>query len=109
MRSKSYCAIIRVWKFERNSIYIDMHFISCFYGRYVDDASSLAPSKDEAVSILNKIAERDPSGRLKWEVDFPEEPTDFTPFLDTEIRIGSEGRLESRFYRKPQKKKITLN
>ena len=33
----------------------------------------------------------------------------YVPFLDTEISIDSDGDLLSRYYRKPQKKNITLH
>ena len=45
----------------------------------------------------------------KWEIDFPNSPLKYTPFLDTEIRIDDEGILHHRYYRKSQKKNITLN
>ena len=108
------CAIIRVYFFERASVYTDIHFISpptalsLFYGRYVDDMGSLAPDRDFALSVVNSIAEQDPDHRIKWELEYPE-PGQFTPFLDTELRIDDEGVFHSRYYRKPAKKKITLH
>ena len=47
-------------------------------------------------------------GRIRWEVDFPDD-NQYTPFLDTEIKINSDGILSSRYYRKPRSKVITLN
>jgi len=102
-------AIIRVWKFEKSSLYIDVNYISSFYGRYVDDCGSFAKSKELAVQITTRIEEQDPSGRLKFEVDFPETPNTYTPFLDTEIMVDSTGNVNTRLYRKPQKKNITLH
>ena len=106
-------AIIRVYVFERKSIYIDVHFISRYiklhYGRYVDDASSLAQSRSEAENIVQMIADQDPDNRIKWEVDFPESPDDFTPFLGTEIKIDNNGKFHSRYYRKEQDKGLTLH
>ena len=105
-------AIIRVFMFEKHSIYVDIYFItnpvSKFYKRYVDDAGSLARSKEEAEAMLQLISNQDPSGLLKWELDYPE-PGQFTPFLDTEIKIEADGTLQYRYYRKPQKKNITLH
>ena len=43
-----------------------------------------------------------------WEVEFPDIGA-YVPFLDTEIRIDNEGKVSSRYYRKPQNKGITLN
>ena len=49
-------------------------------------------------------------GRLAWEIDYPDsEHNTFLPFLGTEIRVDEEGHLHHRFYRKEQKKQITLH
>ena len=100
-------AIVRVYMFERRSIYTDLHV--SFYRRYVDDAGSLANSKEEALRIVESISNEDPDQLLKWEVDYPENSQEFTPFLDTQIRIDEQGQLHHKFYRKKQKKKITLH
>ena len=42
-----------------------------------------------------------------WDIDFPKSDADWTPFLDTQIRIDRNGKLHTKFYRK--KKHITLN
>ena len=85
------CAIITVYKLEKESIYNDINFrsspIGLFYGRYVDDSGSLARSKEEAVEYCRRISERDVDGRIRWEVDFPEDNNQYTPFLDTEIKM----------------------
>ena len=105
-------AIIRVFMFEKRSIYVDIYFItnpvSKFYRRYVDDAGSQTRSKEEAEAMLQLISNQDPSGLLKWELDYPE-PGQFTPFLDSEIKIEPDGTLQYRYYRKPQKKNITIH
>ena len=100
-------AIVRVYMFERRSIYTDLHV--SFYRRYVDDAGSLANSKEEALRIVESISNEDPDQLLKWEVDYPENSQEFTPFLDTQIRIDEQGTLHHKFYRKKQKMKITLH
>ena len=41
-------------------------------------------------------------------MEFPKEGN-YVPFLDTEIRIGPNGDVSTRYYRKPQNKGITLN
>ena len=102
-------AIIRLYYFERNSIYIDIHHFPLFYGRYVDDAGSLATDLQSAQNIVTSIADQDPEGKITWEIDFPQDKDKFIPFLNSEIRITSEGTINSRLYRKPQKKLITLH
>ena len=106
------CAISTVYKLGKESINNDINFLSSpiglFYGRYVDDSGSLARSKEDAVEYCRRISERD-DGRIRWEVDFPEDNNQYTPFLDTEIKINSDGILSSRYYREPQSKDITLN
>ena len=86
-----------------------MYLELILYCRYVDDAGSLAKTKTEALSLTDRIAEQDTSGRLKWEVDYPKDKDSYVPFLATEIQIDNDGKINSRFYRKPQKKKITLH
>ena len=101
-------AIIRVYMFEKNSIYIDTHYLP-FYKRYVDDGATLARSEEHATEIFNSIARQDPDGRLEWEVDFPRTEESFTPFLSTQIRVDEDGIVHSKFYRKQQKNNITLH
>ena len=102
-------AIIRVYMFERRSIYVDVHYLPLFYGRYVDDSGTLGKTRQRSELMFNTIAEQDPDGRLGWEVDFPDEEGSFTPFLSTEIKIDTDGKLHTKFYRKEQKKQITLH
>ena len=105
-------AIVRVYKFERNSVYIDTYYLShpvnLFYGIYVDDMGSLASSHEEARELLNTISDQDPDKLLHWEEDYPDNEK-FIPFLDTSIKIDNHGILHHKYYRKPQKKDITLN
>ena len=102
-------AIVRVYMFERNSIYIDVYYLPMFYKRYVDDGAILARSEEHANELFNSIARQDPDGRLEWEVDYPATEETFTPFLSTQIRVDTEGVLHYKFYRKKQKKRITLH
>ena len=104
-------AIVRVYTFERRSVYIDPHYLptTSVYGRYVDDAGTIAESEDQARNLFNHIADQDPDGHLGWEIDYPSSTDQFIPFLGTQIRINEEGKLESKYYRKEQKKQITLN
>ena len=93
-------AIMRVYTFERRSIYIDPHFlpiVSRIYVRYVDDAGTLAKLSEEATAAFSCIASQDPEGRLGRKIDFPESDTDWTPFLDTQIRIDRDGKLHTSF------------
>ena len=41
-------AIIRVYTFEKRVFYVDQHYISVLYGRYVHDAYTIANSVEEA-------------------------------------------------------------
>ena len=74
----------------------------------MDDAGTLARSREHAQQIFNSIAVQDTDGRLAWELDFPD-TGNFTPFLGTEVRVDEEGILHHKFYRKEQKKNITLH
>ena len=102
-------AIIRIYIFERRSIYTDVNFLNKPYGRYIDDGYGLVTSLEEAQVMFDLVAAEDPVGLLQWEVDFPESNNDFVPFLGTQVRVGIEGNLEYKFYRKLQKKNITLH
>ena len=104
-------AIIRVHVLEKRSIYTDLQIttgIQLYYKRYVDDISTLAKSKDEAIRNCKRISEKDKDKRIKWEVEFPKGDA-YVPFLDTEVMIDSQGKVSSRYHRKPQNKGITLN
>ena len=59
--------------------------------------------------MFQSISEQDPDNRLKWEVDFPKSNSDSVPFLETGIRIEEDGEISNKFYRKSQKKNITLH
>ena len=104
-------AIVRVYTFERRSVYVDPHYlpIVSVYGRYVDDAGTIAESEEQAKKLFELISDQDPDGHLGWEIDYPTTSDQFIPFLGTQIRISKEGRLEHKYYRKEQKKQITLN
>ena len=101
-------AIIRVYIFGRRSIYTDINFLSKPYGRYIDDGYGLVTSLEEVQVMFDLIAAEDPDGLLQWEVDFPESNNNFVHFLGTQVRVSIEGNLEYKFYRKLQKKNITL-
>ena len=66
------------------------------YGRYVDDSRSTARWKQQAENLVQSIASQDPNNLIKWELDYPEDPDQYTPFLETEIRINDDETLESR-------------
>ena len=71
-------------KKRASTFYNDINFLSSpiglFYRRYVDDSGSLARTKEEAVENCKKISERDVDGRIRWEVDFPDD-NQYTPFF----------------------------
>ena len=91
----------------RNSVWEPSSPVLSTYLRYVDDKCAVAKSKEEALSICQIIAEQDSDHNIRWKVEFPQ-PENYVAFLDTEIRIGTSGRIYSRYYRKPQNKGITL-
>ena len=103
------CAIVRVYTFERRSVYSDIAYISAPYGKYIDDAYAIARTKEDAITMFESISEQDPDHLLKWETDFPENSSDFVPFLGTAIRIDDYGEVSDKYYRKSQKKNITLH
>ena len=111
-RPSAILAVIRVYHFEKSSIFTDITFIShpvsLFYKRYMDDMASLARTKDEATMVTDSIASQDPDNNIVWEIDF-REMGEGVPFLDTKLTITKDGRLSSTYYRKPQDKGITLH
>ena len=107
------CAMITVYRMEKESIHVDSYYLSSpvryLYVRYVDDSGSLAYSKEEAIRNCKVISDMDTDGRILWEVEYPDNEDEYVAFLDTEIRINSNGTLSTRYYRKPQNKGISLN
>ena len=105
-------AVFQVYSFERRSIYGNIDCITditkATYRRYMDDAEGVALNEEQALLMLNAIADQDPSRRISWELDFQQDDK-FVSFLDAELCIDNQGVLHSRYYRKPQKKAITLN
>ena len=103
------CAIVRIYTFEWKSIYLATAYISTPYGKYIDDAYTIVSCEQEAIDLFNSISKQDPDGLLKWEIDFPKSPDGFTPFLGTSVNVDHEGNINYRYYRKTQKKNITLH
>jgi len=105
-------APIRVYTFEKNSIYIDSFYLSnpvkLLYKRFMDDNISLGPDLASAQQVCKLIADQDPDTRIRWEIDFQEEDN-YVAFLDTQVKINPDGTIASRYYRKPQDKGIILN
>ncbi len=102
-------AIIKMWKLERNSIYTDLRITPLFYGRFYDDLSSVTTNTRRAQLMCNLIESEDPDQLIKLTVDYPQTKDHYTPFLNMEVNIDQEGGLNTRLYRKPQKKLLTLN
>ena len=103
--------IIRVHMLEKRSIYTDTYITKGsrkYYRRYVDDKSSLAENKEEAIKNCRRISAEDEDNRISWEVEFPDD-NKYVLFIDTEIRIDDSRIVSSRYYRKPQNKGLTLN
>ena len=103
-------AVVRVYTFERASIYMDPHFITVnYYKIYIDDSSSTSQNSEGANARMQMIADQDEDELLKWEVDYPPERDVYTPYLRSEIRISQEGVVDSRLYQKEYSKNITLH
>ena len=102
-------AIIKMWMLEKNSIYTDLRISTHFYGRFYDDLSSVTSNKRRAQLMCNLIENQDPDHLIRLTVDYPETRDDYTPFLNMEVKIDEDGSLNTRLYRKPQKKLLTLN
>ena len=65
--------------------------------------------------MFQSISEQDRDNLSRWELDFPKTNSDFVPYsnfvpyLGTAIRIEKDGEISYKFYRKSQKKNITLH
>ena len=53
-------AIVRVYTFERRSVYTDPHYLPVMYGRYVDDAGTVTSDEERANQLFDRISEEDP-------------------------------------------------
>ena len=102
-------AVVRMYTLERESIFIDIRRLPVYYKRYIDDAGGCSETREAAQRMIDSVAERDEEGRIVWELDFPEDSTTYTPFLNSEVRVDPDGSISSRLYRKPTKKLITLH
>ncbi len=88
LRPSPVLAVVRMYYLERNSIYTDMVISPVsFYKRYVDDGAGTATDKETALAILNSIAEQDEDKRTIWELEYPENESDYIPFLNSEVNI----------------------
>ncbi|XP_063678526.1 uncharacterized protein LOC134814359 [Bolinopsis microptera] len=81
----------------------------CTYSRFYDDLNGATTNKRKAQQLCNLIEQQDPDKLIKLTVDYSDNQNDFVPFLNTEIKIDSDGIVHSRLYRKPQKKPIILH
>ena len=88
MLSEPPCAMITVYRMEKESIYVDPYYLSSpvryLYVRYVDDSGSLAYSREEAIRNCKMISDMDTDGRILWEVEYPDNEDEYVAFLDTE-------------------------
>ena len=104
-------AVIRLWTFVRDSVYTDTRYIHIaqHFKLYIDDGCGIVTSRTEAEIFLQAIADKDPDGKLSWELEFQTDGDTWIPFLNTEVRITTDGNIKTRLYRKPQKRNITLH
>ena len=103
-------ATIRMYMLERNSVYRDLRINIEFYRRFYDDLISIVSNQRKAYLLCTIIEQQDDKKLIKLTLDYPENSDSYTPFLNTEIRVNKESStIESRLYRKEQKKLLTLN
>ena len=102
-------ATIRMWKLERLSVYTDLRIKPVFYGRFYDDLNTGSTTARKARLMCNAIEAQDKDHLIKLKVDYPESRDSYTPFLNTEVKIERDGTVNTRLFRKPQKKLLTLH
>ena len=95
---------------EKRSIYTDLRLQVKipFYRRFYDDGGALTNNARSAQLLCRRIEEEDEDHHIRLTVDYPE-TGQYTPFLNTEVKIEPDGSINTRLYRKPQKKLLTLN
>ncbi len=113
VRPTPLCATARMNKIESSSIYTDLQLsrrldIRIFV-RFYDDIGALTPNRRKAELLCSLIEQNDSTGLLKLTLDYPTSSEKFTPYLNTEVKINRDGSVNSRSYRKEQKKLLTLN
>ena len=111
LRSSPPIAVIRLWSFVRDSVYTDTRYlhIAQHFKLYIDDGCGIVTSRSEAEIFLQAIANKDPDGKLSWELEFQADGDTWIPFLNIEVKIAADGNIKTRLYRKPQRRKITLH
>ena len=102
-------ATVRMWKLERSTVYTDLRITLPHYSRFYDDLGGTTTNQRKAQQICNLIEQADTDQLIKLTVDYPSSREEYIPFLNTEIKIDSDGSVNSRLYRKPQKKMLTLH
>ena len=104
-------ATVNMWKLEKNRYmtYVDIRIIMSTYGRFYDDLYGAITNNRRAQLLLNRIEQSDPDNLIKLILDFPSDRSVYTPYLNTEIRICEDGSVDTRLFRKPQKKLLTLH
>ena len=102
-------ATVKMWKLERSAIYVDLRITLPTYSRFYDDLNGATSNSRRAQQLCTLIEQQDADKLIKLTLDYPSSRDQFTPFLNTEVRISNEGEIQSRLFRKPQKKPLTLH
>ena len=102
-------ATVKMWKLEKNSVYVDLRITMPTYGRFYDDLYGATTNSRRAQLLLNRIEQSDQDELIKLTLDFPPDKSAYTPYLNTEVRICEDGSVDTRLFRKPQKKLLTLH
>ncbi len=111
VRPAPLAATARMNKLQQSSIYCDLRLrpISTLFGIFYDDIEFIAPNKRKAELVCRLIEQQDEKGLIKLVLEYPETSDEYTAYLNTEVRITKDGTLDSRLFRKTQKKLLTLN
>ena len=90
-------------------VYVDLRITLPTYSRFYDDLNGATSNSRRAQQLCTLIEQQDADKLIKLTLDYPSSRDQFTPFLNTEVRISNEGEIQSRLFRKPQKKPLTLH
>ena len=72
LRPSPTIAVIRLWLFVRDTVYTDTRYlhIAQHFKLYIDDGCGIVTSRSEAEMFLQAVANKDPDGKLSWELEF---------------------------------------
>ena len=83
-------ATVKMWKLERSAIYVDLRITLPTYSRFYDDLNGATSNSRRAQQLCTLIEQQDTDKLIKLTLDYPSSRDQFTPFLNTEVRISNE-------------------